>query len=91
MRLEHGLAGRPEPACCVAERDYLTYLRHTSLLAVRRPVTVRIDRRLRCGPMPPYASELAQAVVGRTIYTLDRRLPNVVRSIEGADVIVGDE
>jgi hypothetical protein len=41
--------------------------------------------------MPPYASQLAQAVVGRTIYTLDRRLPNLVRSIEGADVIVGDE
>lgn len=41
--------------------------------------------------MPPDARQLANALVGRTIGTLGRGKPNVVKQMRGAHVIVGTE
>src|SRR3954451_7245194 len=41
--------------------------------------------------MPPNARALAQALVGRTIHTLDQGRPNDVLAVQGANVLVGTQ
>jgi uncharacterized protein DUF3883 len=49
----------------------------------------RSRRRRRAVTRTPDARQLAAALVGSTIYTLDQRKPNEVQRIDGGDVIVG--